>query len=309
MSFLQISRERAESLIKVQLEVTTKCNSNCSYCPRDQVIRSGKRQVKDVGISFFEKIVENLLELRRKEQKQLQVSISGLGEPLLYKNLIEAINIIRRLLGRIHIRVNSNSHYLKGETADKLITRIDSLTCSLNMATEELYKEYRHNLDYQTAKQNIIDFLRKKGNRRPSVRLRINAFDVNKPHMGKVRRFWSKHLNPIDMISLGGFSNWAGKIDREKFVKRKLPPRKICHYLWGHVTVNLDGEVFPCCMGASENSESNLYLGNIKNQPLTELYNGEKHRHLRVLHRKKEYPPPCDVCDSWGSTHPAGRFG
>lgn len=283
---------------KVVIEVTTRCNADCSFCPRSKIIRSGKRSIADLEDKTLEKVVKDLAEFRDLEL----VWLSGLGEPLLYPNLFDAVDLIRKKLSpTVELRVITNCLLLKGKLAEKIIdSGIDSLVCSLNLANEKLYEKFRRSPDFNTIKKNIIEFLLMKGNQKPAVLLRINEFDVNKPYLAEARSFWSRYLNRNDSFSLGGFSNWAGKIVRESFVSKPIPsPRRPCSFLWNFLTINLEGYVFPCCVALSENSESFLCLGNVREKSACELYNSEKLKTLRSLHRKGEYPFPCDLCDSW----------
>jgi len=288
----------------VQLEVTTRCNDDCLYCPRAAIIKSEVRQIADADLSLFSLIVQQLKAFKPRAKPKLVISISGLGEPLLYPQLLEVVSILRTLGPEVHIRLNTNGILLYGEHARKLInSEIDSLRCSLNLATEQLFHKYRPQGDFNRVKDNIIQFLQLKGARKPRVQVRINGFDVNKPFMKASQRFWSQWLNPNDVFEVGGFSNWAGKITRESYVARPLPPRTPCKYLWNNLTVNVEGDVFPCCLGIADNRESSLCIGNIYEGPtLLELYTGEGLKQLRLHHQQKHYPFPCSLCDSYGST-------
>lgn len=53
---------------------------------------------------------------------------------------------------------------------------------------------------------------------------------------------------------------------------------KICVYPWSHVNINPQGDVWPCC---HQRREPNV-LGNVKQQDIDEIFNGEKIRKLRL---------------------------
>ena len=285
----------------VQLEVTTRCNAKCRFCPRAELVAAGKRQLADIDINFFREIVSAVDHLKRALNVSLLVSISGLGEPLLYPHILEAIQAVGSLGPKTQLRLNTNCLNLKGALAEKLVNSgVTYLLCSLSLATPELYEQQKQSPDFQRVKGNILSFLQRKGNRPPSVRLRLNQFDVNLPHLKAASRFWRQHLNQNDKLDPGFFSNWAGKISRADYVKKGLGPRKPCKYLWNHLTINLHGDVFVCCIGISETRQSALYLGNIrKGSTLLQLYNSRRLKRLRAAHRARKYPSPCDVCDSW----------
>ncbi len=62
-------------------------------------------------------------------------------------------------------------------------------------------------------------------------------------------------------------------------VHTDIVPR--CYSLWQTVTVNFNGDVFPCC---SEFSPQDV-LGNVLREPFDRIWNGEPYRRLR--HRDK----------------------
>lgn len=286
--------------LRIQLEVSTRCNSNCLFCPRAEVIESGKRREADIEWQTLERIVESLSEFNRRFK---WISISGLGEPLIYPRLVDAIKLIKSRFRKVPLKTNTNALLLRGQLAERIIgSGLDRLICSLNLADEEPYGRYK-NLDFNVVRDNIIDFLRAKGNRRPAVYIRVNAFDVNRQYIREARRFWKRHLNRVDRFSLGRFSNWAGKIRRESFVKHAIAtPRHPCKFLHEQkvITISLEGYVFPCCVAIAENSESFLCLGNVKEESIEELYYSKRMETLRSYHKKGRYPPPCNECDSWG---------
>lgn len=229
------------------------------------------------------------------------VVISGLGEPFLYPQLNQILQMFKKLGKTVYLGLNTNGILLEGERAKSLIgCNVDALRVALNLTTEALFKEFRCSGDFTRVEENIIRFLKLKGSRKPRVRVRINRFDVNDPFMKAARLFWRQWLNENDVFEIGGFSNWAGKIDRRAWVKAPFPPRKPCKYLWTHLTVDLEGNVFPCCIGIAEDRDSKLFLGNInEGKTLLELYNGARLKQLRLQHISKNYPVPCSLCDSY----------
>jgi len=65
------------------------------------------------------------------------------------------------------------------------------------------------------------------------------------------------------------------------------PPR--CHHLWQAVSVNFNGDVFPCC---SEFSPADK-LVNVLERPFAPLWNGETYRARRRLNKG---PVDCSRC-------------
>ena len=75
------------------------------------------------------------------------------------------------------------------------------------------------------------------------------------------------------------------KTDKELFKKKKNQKPFCCPSLWQRMFIHPDGIVTPCCLDAKRN----LVMGNINENSISEIWNNEKYRKMRDLHRKGEY--------------------
>ena len=58
-----------------------------------------------------------------------------------------------------------------------------------------------------------------------------------------------------------------------------------------YLKVTPDGDVFPCCRGPES-----LRMGNIKDEPFEEIWNGEKFQSFRKKMFEGKYPAVCASC-------------
>lgn len=271
-----------------QLELTTYCNLRCSFCPRSEIIKRGIRPLKNIDFSFFKFIVNRL----KAFHKPMLVSLSGLGEPTLYPKLADAVLLLRSELGgETILRLNTNATMLNDEML--INSGLDVLIVGLNLATPDLYEKHTGASNYEELVRNIIRFLQVKGNRKPNVSVRMLGFGPNAPFMEESKRFWTGHLNENDEFRKTHYANWAGKIKQEPSWFSKS---HTCSYLSRYITIDLDGNAYPCSYGPSETPESFLYLGNIKDRTIAELCRDERLMKLKSLHKTRVYPAPCSVC-------------
>jgi MoaA/NifB/PqqE/SkfB family radical SAM enzyme len=70
--------------VKVQIEITNRCNFRCEYCIRNY----WKAKQIDMDISTFRKIVDGFDNVER-------FILYGFGEPLLHKNIVEMLDIAK----------------------------------------------------------------------------------------------------------------------------------------------------------------------------------------------------------------------
>ena len=68
-----------------------------------------------------------------------------------------------------------------------------------------------------------------------------------------------------------------------------------CSQLWQRMFISSDGDVIVCCV----DSEKDYIVGNIKESSIEEIWNNEKYRNIRKLHKDGKYNQVdiCSKCD------------
>lgn len=92
--------------------LTSKCNKRCVWCYRFDPMYKNVLN-KDLPFEKLEKIVKNT------KGKFRMVKLAGLGEPILYPRLLDAIALARKLSDRV--RITSNASLLNQEIINKMI--------------------------------------------------------------------------------------------------------------------------------------------------------------------------------------------
>jgi len=72
-------------------------------------------------------------------------------------------------------------------------------------------------------------------------------------------------------------------------IQKKFP--HFCSMASTYLKINPDGAVFPCCRAPQE-----LEMGNALEQPIAEIWNGEKYREFRRRMNEGDYPDVCATC-------------
>ncbi len=65
-----------------------------------------------------------------------------------------------------------------------------------------------------------------------------------------------------------------------------------CSMASNYTKIEPNGEVYPCCRGPRE-----LLMGNVNDNSMTEIWNGEKYREFRRNMNNKDYADVCSTCD------------
>lgn len=115
----------------LQIEPTNRCNLKCIMCPHGCNKIS---EYKDLSFPVLKKIINDIYEYKYLKG----VHIQGLGEPLLYPDLINAIGFCKEK--NLETYFNSNLTIISEEIAEKLVElQHDKIAVSIESVEPELY--------------------------------------------------------------------------------------------------------------------------------------------------------------------------
>lgn len=228
---------------QLTLESGNVCNLACPLCPtthREARLPRGVLRLEDAR-----RIIDSF-------PYTVQLVLSNWGEPFLNADIFA---IIAHAKDRdIRVLLESNFTLFDEEKARRLVeSRLDTLVVALDGATQEGYERYRVGGDLARAVANV-ELLRR-------VQRELGCFDtelewkfvLNRYNEGEVEaaRAWAERLgmrfSVISIWAPEGEDHWRPS-DRDQNGSRtgNADPEK-CHNLWQAVSVNFNGDVFPCC--------------------------------------------------------------
>lgn len=277
------------SLEIFQVEITSRCNMRCSFCPHSEMTRDKK----DMSLKDFSLVAKNF---RRGQRVGLHV----MGEPLLnlsFEDMVKetimegalpeiATNSLalstpekRRgvLLSGLQMMILDISRYKESSSVMQKATNNAEATVSL--ACELFAKGY-------FVPEILLQIVIKSG-----VRQHFSADMVNKAFLyPEVLTLHSKFLD-----------SWAGHrkdLIEESFVSPP-EPRTPCAEPWNRVVVLQGGSVVPCCRDAF----GQIVYGNIFKSSLQDIEDNSPVLHsLREKMLRGEWdelPEPCRSCREW----------
>ncbi len=252
----------------INIELTSRCNKNCWMCGRRKVDREYPELALDYGDMDFG-LVE---ELSRQIPPGIVVQFHRDGDALMYPRFGEAVSLFPK-----NIRNIVTNGKLLVAKAGEIIDNLETLSISIFENDEEAEEQ----------KELIAEFLSIKGIRKPYVTLRLIGEVDQTPYEKFGQRFVRRVLhNPM-----GSFG----------YVKRSpcVPEIGICWDFLQHPCINRKGDMYICVRF----DPSGLgRLGNVSQQSVEEMWNGEQRRHWLALHvagRRNEVPL-CSKCEYWG---------
>lgn len=244
----------------VELNVTNICTRHCEFCPV-----SYPEYIAPPGIMSSE-VFDNLSSILHEINFQGMLLFSGFCEPLLYKQLLDAISNMRNAAPYCHIEVNTNGDLLTPQLA-KDIFKAGASTISISVYDGIEAMEKFENFRIDNCFNDLQIVLR--------------------------RRFYDK--NDYGFL----FSNRTGCIESKKYSTRQeeFPLQRSCYYPFYYIFVDTDGSVLSCPHDWFRKGR----VGNVLIKSLVDVWLDvplmELRRHL--LHKDRS-ALPCSKCNTDG---------
>jgi radical SAM protein with 4Fe4S-binding SPASM domain len=272
----------------VTLEFVNRCNLTCDMC------YVANHSFAKATLSL--EVVKNLVDQVAEHGKT--GLLLGVGsEGLLYKDICEVIRYANNA-GVMDIILMTNGTLLTAELSDFLVTQEVSRVCiSVDAATPETYETVRGKDELEILESNIRGLVaarKKHGSLLPVIRLSFCVLEQNAHEQIAFREKWDGVVDYIDYQQVNDFSN-VGHEDEVDLnpIGPDEADRPFCSKPFGYLNVWSNGDISPCCTFYGKG----LTFGNVKNNTLEEVYDGEAMADLRAQFKgKKEINKVCRVC-------------
>jgi radical SAM protein with 4Fe4S-binding SPASM domain len=272
------------------LESGNFCNLRCPLCATTFRGKSLPR-----GLLTF----ENARTILDRFPALLVVNFSLWGEPFINREIFEIIKYARSKKIEAVIQSNFSLPQFDQEMAQRLLdSDLSTLFVSIDGASQKSYEVYRRRGDFELALRNV-ELLRQRQQqqrrRHPKIiwKMVVNRFNEHEISSAQaaaarigiefiaVEIYTPSHLQgvwkPLRNVNDVGVKTHTDKVPQ-------------CYALWQVMTVNFNGDVFPCCSEWSPKDS----LGNVLRQPVSSIWNHAEYRRRRQLN--KSGPPRCADC-------------
>ena len=297
---------------QVQIEITNRCNMDCSMCPRE---------VLDIELEHME--WDKFLVVVNKLRERENITLTGWGEPFLHPHIFDMIAFCKERGHRVMI--TSNGLFQKEEILEQiLLAGIDELTFSIDRVEKSGVSKGHTN---EKVFKNIEKIMKFRKDKKPSVRLqatlhrgfekdlygvikygarigceavnvgrvdRKHAPDLERPNPSEEKRIFFEadrianlHNIRLDWLqySVGtGIIRFFYRLLRKKLHKSG----KYCLKTFDYAYVSREGYITPCCL------LPDVKMGNLINEDLETIWKNVKFNDFR-----KNYRDTCGSCDLW----------
>jgi len=252
----------------VEFSLTELCNRTCNFCPRyDAKVYPNRDLHMDFGL--YKKIICELGDIGYQDV----IVYSGFGEPLLYKNIFEAIQLAREKCPEARIDLKTNGDFLNVENMKKLFEK------GLSLLHISLY-------DGSQFIEKFEDMIEKAGLDEEHVKLRV------------------RFLHEEEKYGLI-ISNRGGMVNKEVCPPLETPMNNCCYYPFYTFFIDFDGKVLLC----PHDWGKKLVLADANNETLVEIWNSDKMNEIRArLNIRDRDFGPCDVCNVNGTMYGQKKY-
>ncbi len=272
--------------MQLQIETTNRCEAACVFCSYPSMNRAKGTMPMDL----FAKIIEDAATIPPIDK----VTLTGLGEPLLDKHLMERFRQVRK-----HMKVGCLDLYTNGNLLTLDMVRemmgipVSVIYVSLN-AVNERGRMQVMNLDGFNRLESLLDEAIKetKDSDTKIVVKSVIATDLMEPGDGdSFMKRWNGSVEQGGNAFIHLEGNWAGYTFplRTRLIKPCMRAIDQIMVLW-------DGRVSLCCF----DGEGDVILGDLKVQSIREIYNDGlalKYRGAHMQGRRGELKL-CSTCTS-----------
>lgn len=298
-----------------QIEVTNKCNLRCQMCPLSDENYSPMGKPLHVSLAEFKLLLDRL------PASIESVSLQGLGEPLLNRELPEIIRYAKNQ-GKA-VSFFTNSTLLTKERASMLCeTGLNHLVMSLDGGTKETFENIRKGASFESVVENIHGMSAVKatlGSNSPTLQIMVVGMKENISeipliidiaHSAGVPSVTVKNLyegegiagEPLTKEDIRYLEETCAKYAVERGITFSHPRdaamdnqtiERTCRWLWDATYVTANGFVTPCCFS---------YEGDFKNlldTPFESIWNGDFHTTFR-RELLEGLPDICSKCPAYG---------
>jgi radical SAM protein with 4Fe4S-binding SPASM domain len=262
-----LRRERVPALpVEYIVETTAKCNLYCPMCPRE----THRQPKEDMTDPVFELLVEGAAKTGE------HMMLIGLGEPFMDRKIFDRIDYCEQ--HGISTLLSTNGTFLDQKMSERLLaTPLAHITLSFDGFSKETFEHYRKGAKFEKVRDNFLRFAKLKHERGSKMQIVVQMVRMpgNAHEADDFRRFWTG-VDGVDQVRV--------KEDETNLVQPEGNREEVrpCHYLWrGPMYVKHDGRVFPCCQSYMLDGSP---VGDLREQPLEEIFNSDEMRRLRKLH-------------------------
>ena len=282
------------------IELTNKCPMKCVMCPRT---KNMTRAQGFIDFELYKRAINELVSQNREYINNRLLWLHHFGESLLHPRFGDCIAYAASKGVRSALSINPLM--LQYDFIDVLLRSNPYLLCmSLDGHDDDSFHKIRGvKKAYGMSHDRLIDFLDRKVKSRSRIQVMVSMidFNMNEESIKAQESYW-KNVAGVDQFLCKDFSTWdgvAGDINALASSSGRNADTVdksavACTLPWEVMTVIWNGDVVPCCY----DYDAKIVLGNMGEQSLSDIWNGEKLQSIRSEFMANRVTNPlCKKCE------------
>ncbi|MBD5516692.1 MAG: radical SAM protein [Lachnospiraceae bacterium] len=254
------------------------CPLKCRKCLAFSEYAKDKKKVQKMSLDNAKILIDEIS--RMEKIPSIQPSI--FTEPFANRDLCEIIPYCCNM--QIPLNIITNGILLDEAWLNLLIQylgRDSVISFSLDAVSQEVYEKVRGNYRLDELEKKIEYMMENRGNSGP--RVGVN-FVYEEDNYSEINVFLDKWKYKVDVVRINVALNSQRKIPT--IYKKEAVNKKsiVCPYLQETMVIDAGGEVRSCQYDAF----GITYLGNVFEEGIMQIWNGEKMEMLRQKHRQNQ---------------------
>lgn len=279
--------------LEVSVEVTNKCNFNCSFCHQSSKSHHLLNPVTYLSTDNARVILQKIRDFGY-DSSLIHWTLDG--EPFMNKEFHE-ISSLGVEYGFTTQYFATNASLITISKA-KLLSPGGRYVLTVDYCSDpEFFETYRGSKgSWERIKENIINIL----NHAELSNISFNITDISSYKFDNKSELKEKFQNLKNMFPQSNrirfytktFHNAQGLVDAANNDKSKY---YVCPYPWTSLNISSSGDIVACCRDLERKS----ILGNIFQHSLAEIWNGSQYMEFRenILNKKVHLNKACIQCD------------
>lgn len=261
---------------KIHLEAMGACQLKCPACPT----ASGEIR-PNIASGYLR--ADNFRKLLDENPSINHVELSNYGEIFLNPQIVDIMRHAQEKGVKITAENGVNLNTMKEEVLEGLVKyQFNSMTCSIDGASNETYSIYRVKGNFDTVMDNIKkinEYKRKYNSKYPVMTWQFIVFGHNEHELPQARKMaeelgmdfkpklnWDEEYSPIQNREFVELQ--IGKEATRSQYKEATGidySRGICHQLWYEPQINWDGKLLGCCRNFWGDFGDNVFEHGLQN--------------------------------------------
>ncbi|MFC1564148.1 radical SAM/SPASM domain-containing protein [candidate division KSB1 bacterium] len=263
----------------IQIETTILCNSECVFCPQNELTRRPKYMEEQI----WKKIVDE------SRGRGITYRPFLVNEPFVDSRMPEIIRYIKQDK-TARVELNSNGHIVKSTNIPEIIdSGLDYIRFSVDGFSQESYEKSGRGGKLDKIVSNILGFIAERDRQKSGcfVEIRMIDLDCNKHEQQEYLDFWNGHADRATITELYSWP-WTGQTE---------PFKAPCPKIRKEMFFMVNGNAALCCWDTYEKG----IVGNIKDQTIEEIWLGDINQKYRKLLNKGDRDSIllCSKCDAF----------